>query len=385
MRNFFDVIAIGVGAMGSAAAAALAKRGLRVLGLEQFTTPNDRGSSHGSTRIIRKAYFEHPDYVPLLHDAYRLWSEIESDTGAALFHRVGLLLIGCRDGVVIPGVRRSALAHQLDIRDVSQTELNERFPMFAMPEDYEALWEQDAGYLRVEDCVRAMAELAQRRGAVIECGQRVTGWTSSANEICVTTERETYRAAKLIICGGAWSGRMLSELALPLEIRRKVQLWYACEPRRFTPSAGTPVFAYDLPDGFFYGFPENERGEAKISEHTGRQVVTDADALDRELRAADTERVTSFVSRYVRGVNPRVMRHSVCMYAMTPDEHFIIDKHPLHANVAFAAGFSGHGFKFAPIVGEVLANLAANGETSQPAEFLRLASRFPTALPLRPG
>lgn len=371
----YDVIVAGVGAMGSAACLALAERGLRVLGLERYAVPNDRGSSHGATRIIRKAYFEHPDYVPLLHEAYRLWEQIEAEAGVSLFHRSGLLLIGRSDGVVIPGVQRSAAEHALDIHPVTEAELARRFPMFRAPPNAAVLFERDAGYLCVEDCVRAMADLARRHGATILEGRHIIGWSLVGNGVQVTTADGEFTADRLVICGGPWAGRLLSDLSLPLEVRRKVQLWFGCEPGCFTESTGTPVFAYDLPEGFFYGFPSIERGDAKIAEHTGRQLVEDPDRLDRELHPADAERVSGFVRQYLRGVQPRVTRHSVCMYTMSPDEHFILDRHPRTPHVLFAAGFSGHGFKFAPLIGQALADLAIDGKTVHPIEFLRLSKR----------
>lgn len=373
MSNRFDVIVLGVGAMGSAACLALARRGWRVLGIEQFTTPNDRGSSHGATRIIRKAYFEHPDYVPLLHEAYDQWDRIASESAVSLFHRVGLLLVGAPASDVISGARRAKLAHRLGIQDVSEREFDARFGMFRQPDGAVALFEQDAGYLGVEDCVRSMRLLAERLGATILCNRAVTDWSVNSRGVCVTADGKIFHADRLVICGGAWAGRLLPFLSPALEVRRKVQLWFACEPGHFDAASGTPVFAYDLPEGFFYGFPSIERGDAKIAEHSGREVVSDADRLNRDLHAADTSRVSSFVQRFVRGVSTRVTRYSVCMYTMSPDQHFFIDQHT--ERVSFAAGFSGHGFKFAPVVGEILADLALRGATDRPAGFLRVGTR----------
>ncbi|MBL8879509.1 MAG: N-methyl-L-tryptophan oxidase [Phycisphaerales bacterium] len=375
MSNTFDAIIVGVGAMGSAACLALAKRGLRVLGIEQFSTPNDRGSSHGATRIIRKAYFEHPDYVPLLHETYDLWRQIENAAAADLFHRVGLLLVGVPTGDVITGVLRSAAAHQLDIHSVSEREFDQRFGMFHRPEGAAALFEPNAGYLLVEECVQTMCALAERQGATILRHRRVTDWSIDSHGVRVTTDNETFLADRLVICGGAWAGRLLTYLAPALEVRRKVQLWFACDPDRFDVASGTPVFAYDLPEGFYYGFPSIERDDAKIAEHSGREIVSDADTLDRELHSADTQRVVAFVGRFVRGATTRVTRHSACMYTMSPDQHFFVDRHPRYENVSFAAGFSGHGFKFAPVIGEILADLAINGATHRPAGFLRVGAR----------
>lgn len=367
----FDQIVIGVGGMGSAACDQLAQRGQRVLGLEQFELGHRRGSSHGQTRIIRKAYFEHPDYVPLLHRAYELWADLERRAGRTLFERTGLLLAGRPEGVAIPGVRRSAAEHGLAIRAVAAAERAERFGQFGLGPELEVLFEEDAGFVYVEDCVRTCVEQARACGAVIRDCEAVLEWRAGRGGVEVRTERGMYGAATLLVCGGPWAGRLLPGLRGKLEVRRKVQLWLACEDARFAQTAGSPVFCFDLADGFFYGFPMIEPGLIKVAEHTGREVVEDPTAVDRELRLSDEMRVQQFVVKHLPGVRPVVREHSVCMYTMSPDEHFIIDRHPEHANVVVAAGFSGHGFKFAALVGSVLADLAVDGATREGVEFLR--------------
>lgn len=366
----FDVIVVGVGAMGGAALSELARRGVRVLGIERFSVPNDRGSSHGDTRIIRKAYFEHPDYVPLLHRAYELWGELASAAGRGLFQRTGLLLVGRTDGVVIPGVRRAAAEHDLDIEEVPVGEVTRRFPGFVPYDDMQALFEAEAGYLRVEDCVRAQAEQAIAHGAELHTGEAVKSWTSDGRSATVKTDRGEYAAERLVICGGAWAAQLLADLRLPLEVRRKVVLWFRATDPVYRPERGCPAFCFDTADGFYYGFPAIADGEIKISEHSGGQAVADPDGLDRALRPEDQTRVWAFLAEHMPRVTPTVVRHSVCMYSMSPDEHFMIDRHPAHENVAFAAGFSGHGFKFAPVVGEALADLATRGRTDLPIGFL---------------
>jgi sarcosine oxidase len=366
----FDQIVIGVGGMGSAACDQLALRGQRVLGLEQFELGHRRGSSHGQTRIIRKAYFEHPDYVPLLHRAYELWADLERRAGRTLFERTGLLLAGRPEGVVIRGVRRSAAEHGLAIRDVGAAERAERFGQFALGPELEVLFEKDAGFLYVEDCVRTCAEQARARGAVIRDCEPAIEWRVGRDGVEVRTERGTYAAATLLVCGGPWAGRLLPALRAELEVRRKVQLWLACDDPRYAQAAGSPAFCFDLAEGFFYGFPMLEPGLIKVAEHTGREVVDDPAAVDQELRLSDEMRVQQFVVRYLPGVRPVVRAHAVCLYTMSPDENFIIDRHPEHANVLVAAGFSGHGFKFAPLVGSVLADWALGRRTREPVDFL---------------
>jgi sarcosine oxidase len=372
MRTF-DAIVVGVGAMGGAACYHLARRGLRVLGIEQFHIAHDRGSSHGQTRIIRKAYFEHPDYVPLLDSSYRLWCELEAESGQSLLERTGLLLIGAPDGELMRGVREATTRHHVRIEKLGIAEVRKQFSHFHTSDADGILLEPDAGFLRVEDCVRTQAELAVRTGAEIRQNEQVRQWRVTPAGVEVTTDRGCYSAGELVACGGAWAGRLLTDLRIPLTVLRKVQLWFrTCDPR-YRRSAGSPVFAVEEADGFFYGFPAIDGDELKVAEHTGRDPVADPDSPDRSLNPGDTERVAAFVERRLPGVERRVMRHSVCMYTMSPDGHFIIDRHPVHANVLFAAGFSGHGFKFAPLVGSVLADLVCDGATAHPVGFLSLS------------
>lgn len=366
----YDCVVIGMGAMGGAALYHLAQRGARVLGIEQFDIGHELGSSHGQTRIIRKAYFEHPDYVPLLHRAYELWAQVEAESRRTLFHRTGLLLIGRPDGEVLAGVRRAADEHRLPIERLARADVLRRFPGFVPADDMEALFEADAGYLRVEDAVRTHVELAVAAGATIETGRPVLDWSADAHGVRVRTAGDEYAASTLVIAGGAWAGRLLSDLQLPLTVLRKVQLWLATDDPRYDPAQGCPAFCFDRGDAFFYGFPAIEPGSMKVAEHSGREVVNDPATVDRALHPRDSERVLEFAAHHLPGVRSEVTRHSVCMYTMTPDQHFVIDRHPHYDRVVFAAGFSGHGFKFAPILGSVLAELALNGITSEPTGFL---------------
>lgn len=369
----YDVIVIGLGAMGSAATYHLAKRGVRVLGIDRFAPCHDQGSSHGETRIIRKAYFEHPDYVPLLSRAYELWDELEGEAKGSLFNRCGLLLAGPREGNVVPGLYRAAKAHGLPLDTLSAKELARRFPMFNLPgEKYESVFEADAGFLHLDQCLLAHTRYAQRAGAELFHEHRVLGWESDGKSVQVTTDRLTISAGALVICGGPWSEWMLTDLRVPLSVRRKVQLWFITEDRRFEETFRTPVYGVETAEGFFYGFPSVNPRQVKIAHHTGGANVDHPDRVDRDLHDDDVTPVRQFIADHLHGVSDDVARHSICLYTMTPDEHFILDRHPVYPNVAFAAGFSGHGFKFAPVVGEIMADLAVNGRTDLPAGFLRL-------------
>lgn len=378
----YDAIVLGLGAMGSAAAWRLAARGMRVLGIEQFDLGHERGSSHGHTRIIRKAYFEHPDYIPLLHRAYELWGELERAAARTLFHRVGLLLCGDENSALIAGVRRSAELHELGLETLTAEQVPQRFPGFDPAAGQVGLFESDAGYLLVEDSVRAMAAQAAARGATLLTGRPVAGWRVEGDGVEVESAGAAYRARRLVVCAGPWSAASLAELGLPLRVLRKPQLWFACGDERYSLARGFPAFAFEDRSGFFYGFPEIVPGQMKIAEHTGGDEAEDPARVDRMLHDTDQARVRRFVESHLPGVSTTVVRHSVCMYTMTPDGQFIVDRHPKHPQVVLAAGFSGHGFKFAPLIGEALADLAIDGTSNLPIGFLslgRFADRTPAA------
>lgn len=371
MRGW-DVIVLGVGGMGSAALWHLSRRGLRVLGLEQFDIAHDRGSSHGDTRIIRKAYFESPQYVPLALRAYQLWAELERDAGRTLFTRTGLLSLGAPGCALMAGTRRSADEHRLWLEDVSLDEVRSRFPGFMPGEGMAAVFEPDAGFLAVEECVRAHVAGAVNGGATVLTGQRVQSWRVDGGGVVVRTVDAEHRADRLVICAGAWSRPMLADLGLPLEVRRKTVFWFAPADDTYDLARGSPTFAIQNADGFFYGFPRVGDGGVKVAEHFGVEVVNDADRLPRTVDDAEASLVRAFITEHLPALTSRLTRTSVCMYTMTPDEHFIVDRHPVHSNVVFACGFSGHGFKFAPVIGSALADLALDGRTAEPVQFLSL-------------
>jgi sarcosine oxidase len=356
-----DVIVLGVGGMGSAACRELARRGLRVTGIEQFDVGHALGSSHGQSRMIRKAYFEHQSYVPLLHRAYALWEELSAECGEKVYHPDGIVYVTLPQSDLIEGVRKSARLHRIPL-----WELGAISAPFKMPDGFVAHFEPESGWLEVEACVRAQADGAVRRGARI-VKERALSWSASPAGVEVVTDGGTHRAQKLVIAGGAWSEGLLRSLQLPLRVLRKLMFWFEAD----AVWDGAPCIFYDLPEGMFYAFPRTG-GLVKAAEHSGGEPVADPSALARELAPGDARAVSAFVRAHLPGVNPVPLKHAACMYTMTPDANFIIDIHPAHPNVVFAAGFSGHGFKFAPVVGEVLADLALTGNTRHPIDFLRL-------------
>jgi sarcosine oxidase len=366
----YDVIVIGAGGVGSAAQFHLAKRGVKVLGLDRFPPGHDRGSSHGRTRVIRQAYFEHADYVPLLLRAYELWADLADRSGLPLFHETGLLEVGLPTGQVIPGVKQAAVLHRLEIELLSQSEAQKRFPGFRIPAEYEAVFERRAGYLDVENCVRAHADEAQKLCAILHSDDAVREWNVVNDEVLVKTDRDEFCAKKLIIAAGAWAGSLLGNLGIPLTVRRKPVFWYPADDDSLHAENGCPVYLFELPDGVFYGIPQIDDWGFKVAEHTGGEIVADPLAVDRTLRSADPLRVEAFLSKFIPSVGRPPSRHSVCLYTMSPDENFIIDLHPQFQQVCFAAGLSGHGFKFTCVLGEILADLSLEGCTRLPSGFL---------------
>jgi sarcosine oxidase len=375
MSSHFDCIVIGLGGFGSAAAYAAANRGLRVLGLEQFGPAHDRGSSHGETRIIRRAYFEHPDYVPLADRSYALWESLAGVVGRELYRRSGLILVGPPDGEAVEGTLRAAREHELVIEELSAQEARLRFRPFRFDDGDAVVYEPDAGWLPVEACVAAHLQAARGAGADLRFGETVRALRIDRAQVRVTTDGGTYTAARAVVAAGPWSAAVLPELALPLVVRRKVQLWFPVREEGVAALASSPGFLFERPEGVFYGFPCIDGETVKVAEHSGGEAVADPSAVDRARHAADVVPVAGFVERSLPQLDPEPRRHSVCMYTMTPDGHFIVDRHPTQPNVAIAAGFSGHGFKFTPVIGEALVDLATEGRTTIPIEFLRL-SRF---------
>ncbi|HEX4143304.1 MAG TPA: N-methyl-L-tryptophan oxidase [Pirellulales bacterium] len=394
-----DVIVIGAGGVGTAAAAEVARRGARAIAIDRFPPGHDRGSSHGQTRIIRQAYFEHADYVPLLADAYRRWHGLEQRRGERLLDPVGLIEIGPAGGTVVGGVLASAAAHRLDVEQLSAGEIERNFPGLRVPETLVGVFERQAGYLHVERAVVAQAAEAESHGAALHVGENVLGWRAQGGGVEVQTDRDRYSAERLIVSAGAWAGPLLADLKIPLRVLRKAVYWFEPEADVYRSDRGMPTFLFDLPaaspethrpaeqpqadereagsgpflpelGNCFYGFPQIDWRGVKVAEHSGGTVVDDAAQVDRRPDPTDERRVIDFCRAHLPRLSDRRLETSVCLYTMTPDGHFVVDRHPEHPQVAFAAGLSGHGFKFVPVLGQILADLALDGRTSLPIDFL---------------
>ncbi len=362
MDNTFDAIVIGLGAAGSAAAYHLSRRGARVLGLDRFAPPHTWGSSHGQSRIIRRTYFEGDAYLPLLQRAYALWRDLEEETGAELLHVTGGLMIGAEDSEVYDGSRQSAERFGIDHEVLSAEAVQRRFPAFNLPEGHHALWEPGAGLLRPETCVRAHLGAARYRGANLHFEEPATAWQPEGEGVRVTTARGTYRAAHLMVCAGGWTNDLLPALSLPLEIERQVNVWIAPRPpaAHFTPER-CPIYIWEYaPDRVLYGFPDLGEG-AKAGLHHGGDRTSHPDALRREVTEDDLAALRAPLRRLLPTLAGPARRTAICFYTLTPDAHYLIDRHPAHRCVLFASPCSGHGFKASCAIGEALAEKALDG------------------------
>ena len=371
----FDVIVVGLGGMGSATACHLARRGAKVLGLEQFDIPHELGSSHGVTRIIRLAYAEHPNYVPLLRRAYELWRELEDDARERLLFITGGIDAGAPDSATVKGSLESCAIHHLPHDVLDGASLARRFPGFRLPSDMVAVHQPDAGFLLPERCIVAHAAAARRLGAELHTGERVLEWRNDDNGVSVKTDRAAYRANKMIVTAGAWMRTLLPELTDLAVPERQVLIWtQPLRPERFELGA-FPVFNMEVPEGRFYGFPVYGVPGFKIGKYHHRREQADPDRMDRECHPEDEAVVRAGIRRYFPDADGPTLAMKSCLFTNSPDEHFILDFHPGCPQVAVASACSGHGFKFCSVVGEIMADLILDGGTRFDIDMFRL-SRF---------
>jgi sarcosine oxidase len=374
----FDAIVVGGGSMGAATAYHLAQRGANVLVLEQFDFIHENGAHGGQSRIIRKAYFEHPDYVPLLLRAYQNWAALEEKTGEQVYFETGIIYFGAKGDELLENTKASARQFDLKLDILAIEDAKRRYPMFSeIPDDWQCLFEPEAGYLLVEKCVRLMLQEAIKMGAVAKARAQVLSWKTSGDGVEVHTEKGTFTADKVIFTAGAWTNQLLSTLNIPLKITRQILGWVRPNDWKAF-SEGFPCwFVSDSEQGLYYGMPiiENESASGalglKLGAHHHGEVVH-PDRVNRNISAADEADFRYALEKYIPSANGDTLAVKTCLYANSPDEHFIIDVLPEEERVIFACGFSGHGFKFASVVGEALADLALNGKTDLPIGFLGL-------------
>jgi sarcosine oxidase len=367
-----DVIVAGLGGMGSAAAYELAGRAKRVLGLEKFSPAHDRGSSHGRSRIIRQAYFEGAEYVPLLLRAYELWERLGEETGQELMTLTGGLMIGREDGDLVSRSVHSAEAHDLPYELLDARGIRRRFPAYAPGPETVALYEERAGFVRPEETVKAHLDRAAFLGADLRFEEPMLFWEASESGVRVETPDSSYEAERLVISPGAWAPQLLADMDLPLEVTRQVMYWFepTSSPELFLPER-FPIFIWEPDDGnMFYGFPaqDDDRG-VKAAFFRADGIPTTPETIDREGREEEIDFIRGYLARYVPNLAGRCLDARVCMYTNSPDEHFVISVHPDHPQVTIACGFSGHGYKFCSVVGEILADLATEGSTPHPIDL----------------
>lgn len=375
MANY-DVIVLGLGVMGSAAAYQLSKRGARVLGIDRYAPPHNLGSSHGETRITRLAIGEGIHYSPLAIRSHEIWREIEAETGATLMVTTGGLMISSPSrssrmhvdnflGNTVAAAKKYNIGHEI----LDTQEIRRRFPHFAARDGETAYYEPEAGYLRPEECIRAQLELASTHGAMIHTGEAVQSFDADANGVTVKTDKETYHAGTLIVSAGAWLPQLLSKkYTAPFAVRRQLLFWYDVdgpiapyEPGRF------PIFIWELQGAAqaIYGFPAigGQGGGVKIATQQ-YETTTTPETVDRAAAPEEAAAMhTKYVANYLPGLSLRCLKSAVCLYTVTPDAGFVIDRHPDFERVIVASPCSGHGFKHSAAIGEALSELALDRKT----------------------
>ena len=359
----FDVAVIGLGAMGSAALYQLAKRGVRAIGIERFEPGHDRGSSHGLTRIIRLGYFEDPCYVPLVRRAYALWRELEAASGGRLLTVTGIAEMGLPDSVLVRGTLASSHQHNLPHEVLDAHALMARYPQFKVPSDFVAVMQPDGGFLEPEKAINAQLALAKAAGAQIRTGEQVLAIEPAGGGVRVTTRGGTIEAGAAILSAGAWASTLLPDGALPLHVTRQALIWVEPKiPALFTPDR-FPVFMIESAGGIHYGFPLHE-GAMKVALHHHERESVEPETYDRTVSGRDEAMIRLGLSAFIPAADGPRVAAKTCLYTMTPDEDFVIGPLPGMPGIIVASPCSGHGFKFSPAIGEILADLATRGETS---------------------
>ncbi|MBI4521604.1 MAG: N-methyl-L-tryptophan oxidase [Gemmatimonadetes bacterium] len=381
----YDVAVVGLGAMGAAAAAELARRGARVLGLDRHEPPHTYGSSHGETRIIREAYFEHPLYVPLVRRAYELWRDLERKAGQPLLRVTTVLTAGPPQGVLVQGALASARAHDLPYEELSAHEVARRFPGLRPPADMVAILDPRAGALFAEACVTALHAAARRHGADLRTGLAVQRIDPRAGRVTLATDGESFTAPAVVLAAGAWTPRLWPALTPLLEVERQVSAWYpAASAARLYAADRCPIVLWEYaPTRLFYTFPDLGSGMKAGIHHEG--TITNPDTVQRTVSPRDTDRLGQLVGRFLPGATTAPTRTAVCLYTNTPDQHFLIDALPASggARIVFASACSGHGFKFVPALAEIVADLVEEKTPAFDIAPFRLA-RFASSAPEKP-
>ena len=368
----YDVIVVGVGSMGSAVVHTLAARGARVLGLEHFGPAHDQGSAHGGSRIIRQSYFEGPAYVPLLQRAFQGWRELQEESGRDLLRLCGGLYLGDPDNPVVTGSREAAVLHGLPHEVLDAAEIRSRFPSMRPADHALGVYEPNAGYVRPEDTVLAGVDLARRHGAVLHFHEPATSWrpTPGGGGVEVTTAAGRYGADRLVLTPGAWAPQLVPSVA-PVLVERQVFYWFEPDLTAGVPyesyADGHPVYIEETDgNGLLYGFPmiDGPDGGLKVAFYRQNVGTTTPEAIDRTVHAEEVDAIRRRAVQLFPYLTGPLIKAATCMYASAPDDHFVIGRLPGVPQVVVACGFSGHGFKFVPVVGEIVADLVQTGNTA---------------------
>ena len=375
----YDAIVVGLGVMGSAAAYHLSRRGQHVLGLDAFAPGHTNGSSHGESRMTRLAYYEHPSYLPLIRRAYDLWAELQAEARTELLRLTGGVFIGRPTGEMVACSIATARLEGLDHEVLDAAAIRRRYPVFRPDDDEIALFDPRAGILHADRCVAAQRRLATEHGATLRDEAPIRSWAATEDEVEVRTDAGRFEAARLVITAGPWLGTVLMDLALPLKVERiPVFYWEPRDSVDWFALGRLPVYMWDRGGaGIFYGFPQLAQTGVKAGRHHNDDWC-DPETVDRVVNHRDERMVRDFLARHIPALDGPLHDRFVCLYTVTPDQHFVIDRHPRFPQVVYAGGFSGHGFKFGPVVGELLVDLALTERTDPAASFLR-ADRFGVA------
>ncbi len=368
----YDAIVIGVGGMGSAAVYHLAQRGLKVLGLEKYAIPHEMGSSHGYSRMIRYTLQEHPSYVPLVRRSYELWHEMEETAGEELMVTTGSIRAGAPDSPFFLNAKEACDLHSIPYEILTASEVNKRFPGYRFPEEISSVYQADGGFLLPERCIVTHVQAAERAGADVHSQETVLDWEVRGDGVQVRTDRDTYTAGRLVVTAGPWAANLVPELAAYAVPERQVMGWFQPERPELYTAETFPVFGVFTEEGRYYGFPSHAVPGFKIGRAHHLLQKVDPDAIDREVHPEDEDILRQAVNRYFPLAAGKLLDRKTCMYTNTPDGHFMIGTLPGQPQVSVAAGFSGHGFKFASVIGEIMADLAQNGATEHDINLFRL-------------
>tara|TARA_Y100001970_G_scaffold62336_1_gene79694 strand:+ start:55328 stop:56659 length:1332 start_codon:yes stop_codon:yes gene_type:complete len=379
-KTNYDVIVIGVGSMGSSACYHIAKQGLSVLGLEQFDIPHEMGSHTGQSRIIRKAYFEHPNYVPLLERAYQNWRSLEKEISNQIYFKTGLLYFGPSNHLLIKGTQKSAIKYGIKVNELDREEQLDKFPQFKVPENYTNLIEVDAGFVTPERAILSYTEQALKYKAIIHTKEKTLEWSKKDDIIQVKTNKQIYKCKKLVLTAGAWTSKFSN--IKNLNVTRQILAWAKPEKPDMFELNNFPCWTFADPsvNGIYYGFPSlprftfEEPSGFKFAHHT-KGKLTDPDIVNRNVSKEEEKTLVEAIKKFIPKGIETITSLKTCLYTYSPDEDFILDFYNNNEDVVIASGFSGHGFKFASVIGEILSELVTKGKSIHPINFLK-SNRF---------